>query len=260
VTEVDREAERRIVETILGRFPTHRILAEEGTASAGTAAAGTGSASAAELLWIIDPLDGTTNWLHGYPEHAVSIAAVDASGLRIGVVLDSANGEEFVAVRGGGATLDGTPITVSGVTELRLALVGTGFPFKRTELLPEYLEALGAVLSRTSGVRRAGAAALDLCAVACGRLDAFWEHWLMPWDVAAGALIVREAGGTFEPLSSGRGETLAAAVEAARSIQAVFEGTALPGASDVGGIAGAFMAGNGLLDPAFRRLLEAGAA
>lgn len=251
VTEVDREAERRIVDTITARFPSHRILAEEGT----------GSAGADELLWIVDPLDGTTNWLHGYPEYAVSIAALDDRGLRVGVVLDSANAEEFVATRGGGATLDGRPISVSAVSELRLALVGTGFPFKRADLLPEYLDTFATVLMRTSGVRRAGAAALDLCAVACGRLDAFWEHWLMPWDIAAGALIVREAGGSFGALPAGRGETLAAAARSARSVEAIFEGrTELPGrpgGEDGRELAGgAFMASNAKLDDAFRALLE----
>jgi len=193
VTEVDREAERRIVETIRQAFPDHAILAEEGTGDRATS-------TSPPLRWIVDPLDGTTNWLHGYPEHAVSVAAADADGLRVGVVLNSATGEAFAAVRGRGAWRDGEPIRVSGVDRLPLALVGTGFPFKRQELLPGYLVVLDRVLRATSGVRRAGAAALDLCDLACGRLDAFWEWWLMPWDVAAGALILREAGGRFAPL------------------------------------------------------------
>jgi myo-inositol-1(or 4)-monophosphatase len=194
VTEVDLEAEKRIVETIRARFPDHGILAEESGVSATT------SDSAAPVRWIIDPLDGTTNWLHGYPAYAVSIAAQDADGLLVGVVLNSATGECFEAVRGEGARRDGEQIHVSGLTELRLALVGTGFPFKRLDVLPAYLETFAAVLRHTAGIRRAGAAALDLCDVACGRLDAFFEFHLMPWDVAAGALIVREAGGRFEPL------------------------------------------------------------
>ncbi|TFG65500.1 MAG: inositol monophosphatase [Gemmatimonadales bacterium] len=205
VTEVDLEAERQIVETILAHFPTHGILAEESGTSA------TASNSTAPVLWIIDPLDGTTNWLHGYPEYAVSIAAQDAEGLRVGVVLNSATGECFEAVRGEGARLNGEPIRVSRLADVRLALVGTGFPFKQLDVLPAYLETFSTVLRNTAGIRRAGAAALDLCDVACGRLDAFFEFHLMPWDVAAGALLVREAGGRFEPLpipgfTSGKGE------------------------------------------------------
>lgn len=193
VTEVDREAERRIVEIIRAAFPNDAIEAEEGTG-------GSAEAGDAAVRWIIDPLDGTTNWLHGYPEYAVSIAAQDANGLVAGVVLNSALGETFDATRGGGARRNGEPIAVSKICDLRLALVGTGFPFKRLHLLPAYLETFSSVLRATSGIRRAGAAALDLCDVACGRLDAFFEFHLMPWDVAAGALIVREAGGFFEPL------------------------------------------------------------
>lgn len=194
VTEVDLQAERSIVDILLDAFPTHRILAEEGAVEADD------RSDAGAVRWIIDPLDGTTNWLHGYPEYAVSIAAEDEAGLAAAVVLNSASGELFEATRGGGARRDGETIRVSRVDELRLALVGTGFPFKRLRILPAYLDTFSMVLRSTSGIRRAGAAALDLCDVACGRLDAFFEFHLMPWDVAAGALIVREAGGWFEPL------------------------------------------------------------
>ena len=194
VPDVDLEAERRIVETIGAHFPDHAIMAEE--ASADEVPQG----FTASIRWIIDPLDGTTNWLHGYPEYAVSIAAEDSDGLCAGVVLNSATGECFEASRGDGARRDGEPIRVSGLSDIALALVGTGFPFKRLDLLPAYLETFSAVLRTTAGIRRAGAAALDLCDVACGRLDAFFEFHLMPWDVAAGALIVREAGGRFERL------------------------------------------------------------
>ena len=194
VTEIDIEAERLIVESILRRFPNHSILAEE---SGETRPA---HRDDSPVRWIIDPLDGTTNWLHGYPEYAVSIAAEDAAGLSVGVVLNSATGECFEAVRGQGARMNGNPISVSTLTDLKLALVGTGFPFKQLDRLPAYLETFSTVLRGTAGVRRAGAAALDLCNVACGRLDAFFEFHLMPWDVAAGALIVREAGGHFAPL------------------------------------------------------------
>lgn len=194
VTEVDLEAERRILETIGAQFPDHAILAEEGGGD------GAVPELSAPVRWIIDPLDGTTNWLHGYPEYAVSIAAEDSGGLCAAVVLNSATGECFEASRGDGARRDGEPIRVSDLSDVALALVGTGFPFKRLDLLPAYLETFSTVLRATAGIRRAGAAALDLCDVACGRLDAFFEFHLMPWDVAAGALIVREAGGRFEQL------------------------------------------------------------
>ncbi|MFQ5530081.1 MAG: inositol monophosphatase family protein [Gemmatimonadota bacterium] len=226
VTEVDLEAERRIVETIRARFPDHAILAEERGEEHRE------DASEAPVRWIIDPLDGTTNWLHGYPEYAVSIAAEDSDGLRAGVVLNSATGECFEASRGDGARRDGERIRVSDLSEVALALVGTGFPFKRLDLLPTYLETFATVLRETAGIRRAGAAALDLCDVACGRLDAFFEFHLMPWDVAAGALIVREAGGRFEPLP--------------------VPGLPVPGADLAGG---GFAAGNQVIWDAFRKLL-----
>jgi myo-inositol-1(or 4)-monophosphatase len=201
VTEVDLEAERRIVGVLEGRFPSHRMLTEEGTDTGAARDEAGPDGSLDRIRWIIDPLDGTTNWMHGYQEYAVSVAAEDQHGLRAAVVLNSTNGELFEATRDGGARLDGEPIRTSEVSELQLALVGTGFPFKRLDLLPAYLEVLDRVLRTTSGIRRGGSAALDLCHLACGRLDAFWEFWLMPWDVAAGALIVGEAGGHFEELN-----------------------------------------------------------
>jgi fructose-1,6-bisphosphatase/inositol monophosphatase family enzyme len=185
------------------------------------------------------------------------------------VVLNSATGELFEAVRGGGSRLDGEPIRVSEVAELRLALVGTGFPFKRLELLPAYLEIFERVLRATSGIRRGGAAALDLCHLACGRLDAFWEFWLETWDVAGGALILREAGGSFEPLrmrglelgpdpSSGMG------ADAAEIGGSGAELTALQGARGVESAEipddlrpGAFLGANGCLLEVFRGLVRA---
>ncbi|MCZ6478451.1 MAG: inositol monophosphatase family protein [Gemmatimonadetes bacterium] len=235
VTDVDREAERAIVEVLLERFPDHEILAEESATDAvvpggpgdapGGPVEGAGSEGRGDAIrWIIDPLDGTTNWLHGYPEYAVSIAAVDGAGQRIALVLNSATGERFTAVRGRGSRLDGQPIQTSSIHQLRLALVGTGFPFKRLDLLPRYLQSFQRVLEATSGVRRGGAAALDLCNVACGRLDAFWELWLLPWDFAAGLLIIREAGGVAEsfppPPPVGQGAGSARAIEAAGVIAA----------------------------------------
>ena len=227
VTEVDIEAERRIVEIIRAAFPDHAVLAEEGTGE-------DPGASGAAVRWIIDPLDGTTNWLHGYPEYAVSIAAEDADGLLAGLVLNSATGERFEASRGTGARRDGASISVSSVSRLEHALVGTGFPFKKLEMMPDYLATFDRVLRNTSGIRRAGAAALDLCDLACGRLDAFFEFWLMPWDVAAGALIVREAGGLFEKLEGQR--------------------SAETGSSELR--AGGYLASNRSLAPQFRDLVR----
>jgi|CeladaMinimDraft_18_1061708.scaffolds.fasta_scaffold00040_80 myo-inositol-1(or 4)-monophosphatase len=195
VTDVDREAEARIVEHILARFPDHAVLAEEG--------GGVGSDSA-EWLWIVDPLDGTTNYLHGYPAYAASIAVAHRGELVAGVVACAATGEEWWAVRGGGAYHNGRRIRVSGLDDLRLALIGTGFPFKAVDRLPEYLGQFDAVLRNTAGIRRAGSAALDLCHVATGYFDGFWELLLYPWDIAAGILIVREAGGVVSALEEGR--------------------------------------------------------
>jgi myo-inositol-1(or 4)-monophosphatase len=231
VTEVDRKAESRIVDIVSARFPGHVFLAEEGTEAPKGAPANEDS-----ITWIIDPLDGTTNWLHGYPEYAVSIAAADSDGLRVGVVLNSATGDCFQAVRGQGSRMNGTRMAVSATDELDLALIGTGFPFKKLELLDAYLSTFRRVLSETSGIRRSGAAALDLCAVAAGRLDAFFEYHLMPWDVAAGALIVREAGGHFGTLD--------------------VAGLSEAGGPEAAGLAaGGFLACNGALWNDFRNLI-----
>lgn len=188
VTVVDREAEAAIISCLLHAFPDHSVLAEE--------QAGMGlNPAQADWQWIVDPLDGTTNYLHRYPMYAVSIAAAHRGQVMAGLVLDSANGSEWSAVRGGGAWQDGKAIRVSAIATMHHALIGTGFPFKMLERLPEYSAQFAQVLAATSGIRRAGAAAIDLCHVASGYFDGFWELALAPWDVAAGALIVREAGG-----------------------------------------------------------------
>jgi myo-inositol-1(or 4)-monophosphatase len=200
VTHVDRKAESVIVERLRAHFPEHRVLAEEDAAERGDSSGVTMGAGADEWTWIIDPLDGTTNYLHGYPVYAVSIAVARAGELEAGFILNSATGEEWSAVRNGGAFLDGRRIGVSSIDVLSRALIGTGFPFKALHLLPVYTLQLAAVLRATSGVRRAGSAALDLCHVATGLFDGFWELDLAPWDVAAGVLIVREAGGVVTRL------------------------------------------------------------
>ncbi len=191
VTYVDHEAESRIVARIRTTFPDHRILAEEGGGDPVGGPEGAGSG----WLWVIDPLDGTTNFLHGYPAYSVSIAALRDGVAEVGVVASAATGETWTAVRGRGAFRDGEPIRVSDVDRLGPALIGTGFPFKALDRLPLYLRQFDRILRRTSGIRRAGSAALDLCHVASGYLDGFWELVLAPWDIAAGSLMVREAGG-----------------------------------------------------------------
>jgi myo-inositol-1(or 4)-monophosphatase len=196
VTHVDREAEARVVSRLRDRFPEHRILAEEAeSAQLRTQDAPMPSLAESGWTWIIDPLDGTTNYLHGYPVYAVSIAVAQHGRLEAAVVLNSATGDEWTAVRGAGARLNGEPIRVSGIDGMPRALIGTGFPFKALDLLPRYMRHFEAALRGSSGVRRAGSAALDLCHVASGWLDGFWELALAPWDVAAGTLMVREAGG-----------------------------------------------------------------
>lgn len=199
VTEVDRAAEARIRETVTTRHPEAAIIGEELSPDA---------SSAAGLAFVVDPLDGTTNFLHGYPAFSVSIAALRDGVLVAGAILNVPSGELFTALAGGGARRSGQPVSVSEISEPARALIGTGFPFKHQHLLPAYLRQFEPVLRRTAGVRRAGSAALDLADVACGRFDAFWELMLAPWDVGAGLLLVREAGGVVTDLD-GRAAELA---------------------------------------------------
>jgi len=191
VTEADLEAERAIVETLRARFPTDTLLSEEKGSHKGKA----------ERRWIVDPLDGTVNFAHGFPFFAVSIALEHEGDLVLGLVEDPFRGERFEAIRAQGALLNGKPIKVSNIGQLKEALVATGFPYDIHERPEGVLELFGRMVVRAQGVRRPGSAALDLCYVAAGRLDGFWEQDLKPWDTAAGVLIVREAGGkvsTFE--------------------------------------------------------------
>jgi myo-inositol-1(or 4)-monophosphatase len=196
VTHVDREAEAGIVARIRETFPDHAVVAEEAAAErAGDSGVSLAVLERTEWTWLIDPLDGTTNYLHRYPMYAVSIGVAHRGELQAGVVINSVTAEEWIAARGDGARLNDARVRVSEIDRLPRALIGTGFPFRAIELLPQYTQQLESVVRNTAGVRRAGSAALDLCHVATGYFDGFWELSLAPWDVAAGTLIVREAGG-----------------------------------------------------------------
>jgi myo-inositol-1(or 4)-monophosphatase len=192
VTAVDRAAELAIIEIIRRAYPEHSILAEESGAAAGDS----------DYTWIIDPLDGTTNFIHGFPQYAVSIAVRHRELLAHGVVYDPSRNELFVASRGRGAFLNDRRIRVTRRAKLEDALIGTGFPFRDMSGLEEYLAMFRALVPRVAGIRRAGSAALDLCYVAAGRFDGFWETGLFPWDVAAGALMIQEAGGLVGELNA----------------------------------------------------------
>jgi myo-inositol-1(or 4)-monophosphatase len=185
LTEADKESEAAVIETIHRAFPTHAILAEESGASD----------HKSDHRWIIDPLDGTTNFAHGFPAFCVSIAYEHRGRMQFGVVFDAYHKELFIAARGKGAKLNGKPIRVSRATALATSLLSTGFPYDRRERRRFYLCFWEEMMTRVHGVRRVGAAALDFAGVACGRTDGFWEFGLKPWDIAAGALIVEEAGG-----------------------------------------------------------------
>jgi len=188
VTEVDRAAETAIIETLRRAYPDHAILAEESGAQ-------TGKTGQSEYTWIIDPLDGTTNFIHGFPQYAVSIALKHRHQITQAVVYDPTNNEMFTASRGSGAYLNDRRIRVSKRSRLAETLIGTGFPFRDMTGLEEYLAMFREVMPKVAGIRRAGAAALDLAYVAAARLDGFWELGLAPWDMAAGTLLIQEAGG-----------------------------------------------------------------
>jgi len=209
VTSVDRQCERKIVGILQENFPGHSILAEEETNV---------EAPQSQYRWIIDPLDGTTNFAHGYPQFCVSIALEQNREIIIGLVYDPLRRECFRAIRGQGATLNGQPIQTSSVNDLDKALLATGFPSDHREHADFYLSYFRAFMTRCQGIRRGGSAALDLCYVACGRLDGFWELKLNPWDTAAGALVVTEAGGKLSgfsgaPFLISGDETLAANIQ-----------------------------------------------
>jgi len=200
VSEVDKASETAIASVVTRRLPEATILGEELSPNV---------IATRGIVVIADPLDGTTNFLHGYPEYSVSIAIARNGVLCAGTVLNVPRDEEFTATQGGGAFLNGKRIRVSNLREPSRALIGTGFPFKSIEKLPEYLGQFSLVMRGTAGIRRAGSAALDLSNVACGRFDAFWELVLAPWDVAAGVLMVREAGGIVTDLDGNQAQLTA---------------------------------------------------
>lgn len=197
MSEVDVASERAIGEIVRERHADARILAEELSSS---------TTDRNGLLFVADPLDGTTNFLHGFPWYAVSIAALVDGETVAGVVLNAANGDLFTATAGGGARRNGQAIAVSKIDDPIRSLIGTGFPFKESSPVDEYLGPLPQIMRQTSGIRRPGAAALDLADVACGRFEAFWELTLAPWDIAAGLLLVREAGGIATDLTGAPAE------------------------------------------------------
>ena len=196
VTETDRAVEALLVERLRRAVPDHLIVAEEGSAGAGPA-----RPQAGQYAWYLDPLDGTTNFAHGHPHFAVSLGVARDGVLLLGVLADPLRGETFAAERGRGATLNGRPIRVSATAELRHALLATGLPYDRRQHADRYLDTIKAFMLQAQGIRRAGSAALDLCYLACGRFDGYWEWKLSPWDTAAGVLIVGEAGGVVTDFS-----------------------------------------------------------
>jgi myo-inositol-1(or 4)-monophosphatase len=193
VTEADLAAQEAIVQVIRRRHPDHDVLAEEGN----------GVPRRNQSRWLVDPLDGTSNFIHGFPVFAVSIALEHNDAIVLGAVYDPCRRELFLAQQGRGATLNGRPIQVSACRNPERALIATAFPWRRKAILSRYLEGFIQVFTKVSDVRRGGSAALDLAYVACGRCDGFWELGLSPWDVAAGHLLVKEAGGCISDFDGG---------------------------------------------------------
>jgi myo-inositol-1(or 4)-monophosphatase len=189
-SEVDRMVEREIIGIIKAAYPDHAILAEE-----------SGKHKGNDFVWVIDPLDGTTNFLHGFPQYSVSIALKYKGKLEVGVVYDPLRDELFTAKRGGGAMLNNRRLRVTNQNSLKGALIGTGFPFKTDKHLDAYIGMFRALTTECAGIRRAGSAALDLAYVAAGRMDGYWEIGIMEWDMAAGILLIKEAGGVVTDFS-----------------------------------------------------------
>jgi myo-inositol-1(or 4)-monophosphatase len=193
VTQMDHRSEAAILDLIKDRHPDHDILAEESG----------GTDQTKEYLWLVDPLDGTKNYIHGFPMFAVSVALMHEGRLLLGAVLDPIRNELFYAEKGQGAFLNETPIQVSKTNDVSQCLLATGFPFRAKHLTDPYFKAFIDLFHKVSDFRRAGAAALDLAYLACGRLDGFWEITLKPWDVAAGTILIEEAGGKVSDLWGG---------------------------------------------------------
>ena len=194
VTDADLASEKKIIETIIHSFPNDVILAEESEQKVSLPEG---------RVWIIDPIDGTTNFAHGFPVYCISIALWENKTPVVGLVMEVANGEVFHAVKGGGAFRNGDPIVISEETDPSASLIGTGFPYKDLDLVDNYLVLFKRMMGKTHGVRRPGTAAWDLCNVACGRFEGFYEYGLSAWDVAAGSLIIQEAGGTVMDWTGG---------------------------------------------------------
>lgn len=196
VSEVDKNAESIIIDILKEAYPHHRIISEE---------AGVIGSQRAEYEWIIDPLDGTTNYLHGHPQYAISMALLHKGVLQEALVYAPERNDLYTASRGQGALLNNRRIRVSSRIEMNQCLIGTGFPVVDQSMLDQYLDILKAFIQNTAGARREGAASLDLCALASGRIDGFFEFNLKPWDIAAGALIVQEAGGIVTDMQGNEG-------------------------------------------------------
>ena len=193
VTEIDKKSERKIIEIIKTAFPEHKIFAEE-----------TQKDEKGGYRWIIDPLDGTTNYIHSYPMFSVSIALEYEGEIILGVVYDPSREEYFTTEKGKGAFLNGQPISVSNITDPSMAIFSTGFPFRIKDSIDLYLASFKALFFKISGIRRCGSAALDFAYIAAGRCDGFWEIGLSPWDVAAGYLLIKEAGGKMTDFAGGQ--------------------------------------------------------
>jgi myo-inositol-1(or 4)-monophosphatase len=221
VTQIDHEAENAILEVLQEGSPDYGILAEESGLS-------TGRNPQSECQWIVDPLDGTTNFIHGFPQYAISIALMKNEQIEHGVIFDVNRNELFIAARGKGAFLNDRRLRVSGRLKLQEALIGTGFPYRDFQHLDSYLRIFRELTQKTAGLRRPGAAALDLAYVAAGRLDGFWEFGLSPWDMAAGSLMITEAGGyVCDPFSNAdylhSGNIVAATPRILPQLQAVIQ-------------------------------------